>query len=70
MWPLEDRLGSGWPLFWRLHSEVEAVVGTQSLERVSDLSKVTQLVADPNSWAGVGVATSGFLLTLRDKSNE
>lgn len=67
--PLRTGWGAGGLSSGGLNSEVEAEVGTQSLERVSDLSKVTQLVADPSSWAGVGVATSGFHLTLRDKSN-
>ena len=39
--------------------------GTQSLERVSDLPKVTQLVTEHSSWASVGVAApSGFHLLL------
>lgn len=45
--------------------------GTQSLGRISDLPKVTQLFTEPSSWASVAVSTSGFHLTLEgEKPNE
>lgn len=47
------------------------IMGTQSLERVSCLPKVNQLVTEPISWASVYVTISGFHLTLGGEgSNE
>lgn len=46
-------------------------MGTQSLERVSYLLKVNQLVSEPISWASVCVTVSGFHLILGgEESNE
>lgn len=53
----------------RLQCSYFVTMGNQSLERVSNLPKVTQLVTKPSSWVRIDV-TSGFHLTLGDKSNE
>lgn len=46
-------------------------MGIQSLERVSPLPKVNQLVTEPISWASVCITISGFHLTPGgEESNE